>query len=94
MRRRDLIPLALLAVLAVLTVLFAALAARSSPDSSSLVVQNATGETFGYPDGASSFSMHLIETAAASTGSDCATVIEACLPQTAERPGPSLCRAR
>jgi hypothetical protein len=68
MRRRNLIPLALLAVLAVLTVLFAALAASSSPDSSSLVVQNATGETFGYPDGASSFSMHLIETAAASTG--------------------------
>jgi hypothetical protein len=69
MRRRNLIPLALLAVLSVLTVLFAALAASSSPDSSSLVVQNATGETFGYPDGASSFSMHLIETAAASTGS-------------------------
>ena len=69
MRRRNLVPVALLAVMAVLTVLFAALAANSSPDSSSLVVQNAAGETFGYPDGASSFSMHLIETAAASTGS-------------------------
>jgi hypothetical protein len=69
MRRRNLIPLALLAVLAALTVIFAALAASSSPDSSSLVVQNATGETFGYPDGASSFSMHLIETAAAGTRS-------------------------
>lgn len=69
MRRRNRVPFALLAALAVLTVLFAALAASSSPDSSSLVVQNATGETFGYPDGASSFSMHFIETAAAGTGS-------------------------
>ena len=69
MRRRNLVPVALLAVMAVLTVLFAALAANSSPDSSSLVVQNAAGETFGYPDGASSFSMHLIETAAAGTRS-------------------------
>jgi hypothetical protein len=68
MPQRNLVPLALLAVLAVLTVVFAALAAGSSPDSSSLVVQNATGETFGYPDGASSFSMHLIESASSGLG--------------------------
>jgi hypothetical protein len=68
MPRRNVVPLVLLAVLVVLTIVFAALAATSSPDSSSLVVQNATGETFGYPDGASSFSMHLIETASSGPG--------------------------
>jgi hypothetical protein len=68
MPRRNIVPLTLLAVLAALTGLFAALAAGSSPDSSSLVVQNATGETFGYPDGASSFSLHLVATAAADVG--------------------------
>jgi hypothetical protein len=69
MPRRNIVPLALLAALAVLTVVFAALAASSSPDSSSLVVQNATGETFGYPDGASSFSMHLTASASSNFGS-------------------------
>ena len=68
MPRRNIVPLALLAALAVLTVVFAALAASSSPDSSSRMVQNATGETFGYPDGASSFSMHLIVSASSDLG--------------------------
>ena len=68
MPRRKIVPLALLAALAVLTVLFAALAAGSSPDTSSLVVQNATGETFGYPDGAPSFSLHRILSASSGLG--------------------------
>jgi hypothetical protein len=66
MPRRNIVPLALLAVLVVLTGLFAGLAASSAPDSSSLIVQNATGETFGYPDGASSFSMNLTESESSS----------------------------
>jgi hypothetical protein len=68
MAGRNLVPLALVAVLAALTGLSAALAAGSAPDSSSLVVQNATGETFGYPDGASSFSLHLIASVGVNVG--------------------------
>jgi hypothetical protein len=68
MTRRNIVPLAILAVLAVLTVVFAALAATAAPDSSTLVVQNAAGETFGYPDGASSFSMHLISSVSTGPG--------------------------
>jgi hypothetical protein len=66
--RRNVIPLVLLAVLAALTGIFAGLAATAAPDSSSLVVQNATGETFGYPDGATNFSMHLISTVSSGLG--------------------------
>lgn len=68
MSRRNVIPLVLLVVLAVLTGVFAALAATAAPDSSSLVVQNAAGETFGYPDGAHSFSMHLVSTVSSGLG--------------------------
>lgn len=61
MPRRNLIPLAMLALLTVLAVVFAVLAISSAPNSDSLAVQNASGETFGSPTGANSFSMELTE---------------------------------
>jgi hypothetical protein len=61
-RRRNLIPLALLAVLGVLTLLFAVLGASSAPSAATLTVQNAAGETFGTPSGSTSFIMDLVDT--------------------------------
>jgi hypothetical protein len=69
MPRRNLIPLCILAALAVLTALFAVLAIGSSPDTASLAVQNATGETFGEPTGSTSFSMELVSTLSAGSTS-------------------------
>ncbi len=65
MRRRHLIPLALLAVLGVLTLLFAVLGASSAPSAATLTVQNAAGETFGTPSGSTSFVMDLVDTVTA-----------------------------
>jgi hypothetical protein len=69
MPRRNLIPLVLLAALAVLAVVFALVGASSAPGSATLAVQNATGETFGAPPGTTSFSMSLVASIGAATGS-------------------------
>jgi hypothetical protein len=69
MPRRNLIPLVLLAAVAVLALVFAVVGASSAPGSATLAVQNATGETFGAPLGTTSFSMSLVDSIAAVTGS-------------------------
>jgi hypothetical protein len=69
MPRRNLTPLVLVGALAVLALLFAFVGASSAPGAASLIVQNATGATFGSPVGTTSFSMSLVDSIAAATGS-------------------------
>jgi hypothetical protein len=69
MPRRNLVPLVLVAVLALLALVFALVGTSSAPSSSTLVVQNATGETFGAPPGTTSFSMRMVDSIAPVAGS-------------------------
>jgi hypothetical protein len=63
-RRRNLIPLAILAVLAVLTAVFAVVGATAAPSAETVTVQNASARTFGTPTGSVPFVAALTNTLA------------------------------
>jgi hypothetical protein len=64
MPRRHLVPLVLVAALAVFALLFAFIGASAAPDSATLIVQNATAQTFGSPTGTTTFSLSLVDSIA------------------------------
>ncbi len=69
MPRRNLVPLVLLAVLVVLALVFAVLGASSAPSGATLSVQNGSTKTFGSPTGSTSFTMDLVASVSAGSGS-------------------------
>jgi hypothetical protein len=68
MRRRNLIPLAILAVLGLATAAFAVIGARATPHITTITVQNASTQTFGEPTGSTPFLMALVSTASSGAG--------------------------
>lgn len=68
MPRRNLVPLVLLAVLVVLALAFAVLGASSAPSGATLAVQNGSTKTFGSPTGSTSFTMDLVASVSAGSG--------------------------
>ena len=68
MPRRNLVPLVLLGVLGVLALVFAVLGASSAPSGATLTVQNGSTKTFGSPTGSTSFTMDLVASVSAGSG--------------------------
>ncbi len=68
MPRRNLVPLALLGVLVVLALVFAVFGASSAPSGATLTVQNGSTKTFGSPTGSTSFTMDLVASVSAGSG--------------------------
>ncbi|HTU37227.1 MAG TPA: hypothetical protein VMF35_04365 [Acidimicrobiales bacterium] len=65
---RNLVPLVLLTVLGFLALAFAIFGASSAPSGASLTVQNGSSATFGMPTGSNSFTMDLVASVSAGSG--------------------------
>jgi hypothetical protein len=67
--RRNLVPLVLLVVLGALALAFAFVGASAAPSGATLTVQNASSTTFGSPTGSTSWTMDVVASVSAGTGS-------------------------